>query len=330
MPKSLDLVVATVGILTAGSGYVPVDPTYPRERICAHLTNCGARILVSTQEVADGLDVGPGVDVLRVDADAADIAREPETPPSVAVTPEQPGLRHLHLRLDRRAEGRAAGSPGAGQQLPRLQPAIRRSAPATACWPRGAGLRHVRVRHPGHADGRRAGRSRRARGDRDPPVWLELHAGARVTVWHSVPALCEMLVEYAAVEPDADLPPLRLVLLGGDWIPLDPARPPAQAGAAGPGGRARRGTEVSMDSTLYEVTVADPRWRNVPYGRPMANQRCYVLDAALQPVPVNTAGDLYLAGSGSGGATSATPASPRRNSCANPLPEEPGAHLPHR
>ncbi|CAM5662440.1 Amino acid adenylation domain-containing protein OS=Streptomyces tendae OX=1932 GN=GUR47_24095 PE=4 SV=1 [Streptomyces tendae] len=57
-------------------------------------------------------------------------------------------------------------------------------------------------------------------------------------------------------------------------------------------------TESSIHSTIFEVDKTDPEWTSIPYGRPMANQRCYILDDAMQPVPPGVPGELYLAGTG--------------------------------
>ena len=57
----------------------------------------------------------------------------------------------------------------------------------------------------------------------DPHHWLQLIARERVTIWNSVPAFMQMLVESVEAEPSAatSLSSLRLAMLSGDWIPVD-------------------------------------------------------------------------------------------------------------
>src|SRR5207245_4705948 len=64
---------------------------------------------------------------------------------------------------------------------------------------------------------------------RDADRWVELVSRHRATVWNSVPTLLDMLLEAAGEE---GVSPLRLVLLGGDWVGLDL---PGRLAAASPG-----------------------------------------------------------------------------------------------
>ncbi|MER6944217.1 amino acid adenylation domain-containing protein [Nonomuraea sp. NPDC000554] len=134
-------------------------------------------------------------------------------------------------------------------------------------------------------------------GDKDPAAWARLVGEERITVWNSVPALMELLVDHAEHE-GAELSSLRLVLLSGDWIPLTlPDRiralaPDAEVISLG------GATEGSIWSISYPIGEVDPSWTSIPYGRPLANQTFHVLDRALCDVPVGVPGELYIGGAG--------------------------------
>lgn len=133
---------------------------------------------------------------------------------------------------------------------------------------------------------------------RDPAHWLELMTQQQVTVWNSVPALMRMLVEYATGSHQVLPSSLRLVMLSGDWIPL--TLPPQikslvkDVQVMSLGGA----TEASIWSIFYPIETYDPTWKSIPYGRPMANQKFYVLNEALEPCPIWVPGQLYIGGIG--------------------------------
>ncbi|WP_344154154.1 amino acid adenylation domain-containing protein [Kribbella yunnanensis] len=135
-----------------------------------------------------------------------------------------------------------------------------------------------------------------------PSEWLELMQRERVSIWHSVPSLMQSLLDHVESYETVDTVPssLRLVLLGGDWIPVGMAdRIRAfwpKARIVGLGGA----TEVSMDSTFYAIDHADQNWKSVPYGRAMANQKAYVIGERGRLAPTGSAGELFLGGDGVG------------------------------
>ncbi|MFI1202616.1 amino acid adenylation domain-containing protein [Streptomyces sp. NPDC020883] len=131
---------------------------------------------------------------------------------------------------------------------------------------------------------------------RDALRWADLVRSKGVTVWQSVPALLDMLL-IAAEESGRQLP-LRVALLGGDWVTVDLwDRLQAQAPGsrlAGLGGT----TEAAIHSTVCEVTAIPDHWRSVPYGTPLANVVCRVVDGLGRDCPDWVPGELWIGGAG--------------------------------
>ncbi|MDT0490377.1 amino acid adenylation domain-containing protein [Streptomyces griseus] len=132
---------------------------------------------------------------------------------------------------------------------------------------------------------------------RSPDRWTELCRRHGVTVWNSVPALMQMLVEHLESAGD-QLPELRLTMLSGDWIPLSlPDRLRAVAPATeviSLGGA----TEAAVWSIAHPIGEVSPDWSSIPYGRPLRNQRFHVLNDRLRHAPVWVPGHLHIAGAG--------------------------------
>jgi amino acid adenylation domain-containing protein len=131
---------------------------------------------------------------------------------------------------------------------------------------------------------------------RDPSYWVELMSAYQVTVWNTVPALMQMLVEYLSERSAPDS--LRLALLSGDWLPINL---PTQMKSLWSGietislGGA---TEASIWSILYPIEQVDPSWKSIPYGKPMKNQSFHIFKKNLEPCPIWISGELYIGGKG--------------------------------
>ncbi|CVK20154.1 amino acid adenylation domain-containing protein [Sporomusa sphaeroides] len=131
---------------------------------------------------------------------------------------------------------------------------------------------------------------------REAPAWLELIRTLQVTVWNSVPALFDMLL--TAVDNDAVLASLRLVLVSGDWVGLDlhdrlraknrECRLVALGGA----------TEASIWSNYFEINYVDSSWNSIPYGKPLRNQYFRIVDRLGRDCPDMVAGELWIGGAG--------------------------------
>lgn len=130
---------------------------------------------------------------------------------------------------------------------------------------------------------------------KDAARWARLVRRHGVTLVNCVPALLDMLLLAAG---DDELASLRVVLLGGDWVGTD--LPGRVAGVsprcrfAGLGGT----TETAIHSTVCEVERVPEHWRSVPYGTPLRNVRCRVVDARGRDCPDHVTGELWIGGDG--------------------------------
>ena len=314
MEKGWEQAAAVLGIHLSGAAYLPVDPNLPAERQHYLLGESGAALALTQSWLEAKLVWPTGIVLLSVDT----LAQMPFT--MDANSKASPPIDELPL-LD------------AGQMPADLAYVIYTSG--STGLPKGVMIDHrgavntlldINQRFGITGDDRVLGLSALnfdlsvydifgplaaggavvlpdAEQRIDPGHWVELMQRHRVTIWNTVPALMQMLVDY--LEPRRDDTacaaagiPLRVVMLSGDWIPLTlPDRIKAlwpQAEVHSLGGA----TEASIWSIYYPIGRVDPAWASIPYGKPLANQTFHVLDARLNPRPVWVTGDLYIGGTG--------------------------------
>ncbi|QES50105.1 hypothetical protein DEJ50_22025 [Streptomyces venezuelae] len=300
LDRSPALLIAELAVLKAGGAYVPLDPDYPADRIAIMVNGTSCAVMISREDLTSNLperdEQSPPL--VLVDRDAEILAALPEHNPEPVAGPEhlcyiihtsgstgapKPiALRHLGV-LNNIADLNTRFAVGPGDSVLALSsPSFDMSVYEFLGLTAAGGTVIVPE----------AGRTK------DPVHWAELAAAEGVTVWNSAPALLGLLADQLEQTGADPLPQLRLALLGGDWVPVPLAD---RIRAFAPDLRfivMGGATESSIHSTLFEVEKADPDWTSIPYGRPMANQRTYILDEALQPVPPGVPGELYLAGIG--------------------------------
>jgi amino acid adenylation domain-containing protein/non-ribosomal peptide synthase protein (TIGR01720 family) len=281
LPRSVDIVVAQLAVLKTGAAFLPVDPTYPLERITFMLADSHPALVLTLGALAP--PVPDGVPVLVLD-DPATFAADPGEGPVRARPPRPADPAYVIY---------TSGSTGR---------------------PKGVVVTHAGL--AGFADAE-AEHLRVTEGDRvlaysspsfDAAVLelcLALPAGAALVVVPPEPLLGEPLAEFLtaheithtlippaalATVPEGPLPHLRTLVVGGDACPAElvdrwaPGR--RMINAYGP-------TESTVVATWSEPLMPGTA---PPIGRPIPNTRVYVLDAALAPVPIGVAGELYVAG----------------------------------
>ncbi|MCG4794070.1 non-ribosomal peptide synthetase, partial [Faecalibacterium prausnitzii] len=134
---------------------------------------------------------------------------------------------------------------------------------------------------------------------KDPAHWIHWLNHENITVWNSVPAFVEMLAEYEEYQRQVTSQSLRLIMMSGDWVPVSlPGRirnlfQNVEIVALG------GATEGSIWSNHFEIPEVVPEdWKSIPYGKPLANQKYYILDQNMEDCPDWVPGTLYIAGDG--------------------------------
>ena len=129
----------------------------------------------------------------------------------------------------------------------------------------------------------------------DPQVCFDAISKHHVTVWNSVPAQMQLLLDYAGDRET--LPTLRRIMLSGDWIPVSQPKQIAslapEASMLSLGGA----TEAAIWSICYPPT-ARRYSRSVPYGTAMRNQSVHVLTHRGEPAAPWQVGEIHIGGVG--------------------------------
>jgi myxalamid-type polyketide synthase MxaD len=294
MEKGWEQVVAVLAVLQSGAAYVPVSPSVPRERLAFLLDHAQVELVLTQPGVDATVEWPERVDRICVtDAEPAPAAclapsQRPDDLAYVIYTSGSTGLPKGVMIEHRSAVNTILDlntrfAVGPGDRVLALSSLTFDLSVYDVFGALAAGAAIV-LPEPGAT--------------RDPARWSELMVRERVTVWDSVPALMQALVDYAAGDP-ARLPQeLRLVLLSGDWIPVSL---PGEIRALVPGARVFSlggATEAAIWSILYPTDAVQPGWKSIPYGKPMLNQRFHVLNELLEPCPIGVAGGLFIAGVG--------------------------------
>ncbi|MEV0569340.1 amino acid adenylation domain-containing protein, partial [Dactylosporangium sp. NPDC050588] len=269
LPRSIDLVVAVLGVVKAGAAFLPVDPDLPDERVAFMLADADARIVLSDVDVpATGaqqpVTVDPGHPAYVIYTSGST-----GTPKGVVVS---------HAAIANTLRWLTDGyGIGAADRILHKTPVGFDVAVWELFLPLVAGATLVVARPGGH---------------RDPAYLAALIREQRVTVAKFVPSMLQVLLTEPTL-PECET--LRHVFGGGEELP---AALRDRFRQVLPGARLHNTygpTEAAVTVTSHEC---DPHATGtvVPIGRPMENVRTYVLDDRLQPVPAGVPGELYLAG----------------------------------
>ncbi|MCB0208982.1 MAG: amino acid adenylation domain-containing protein [Anaerolineae bacterium] len=301
MKKGWEQVAAVFGILTAGGAYVAIDGDFPEERVRLLLNDSEATVVLTQSWIADKLSWPQNVHVLSVDDD---------TFGAESSDPLAPVQQPSHLAYVLYTSGSTGKPKGAMIEHRNVINRMSDVAQRFGLKPTDRAIGLTALHHDLSVFDLFGMLSvvggslviPAADHNRDPAHWVQLIEAEQVTLWNSVPAFMQMMLSYLdhAPGPVALAESLRWVILSGDFIPvslpdqLRKVRPEIEIiSAGGP-------TETTVWDICYPIGKVDPQWASIPYGKPMRNAQYYVLKDTLEPCPIWTPGELYIAGVGLG------------------------------
>ena len=291
LDRSLSMVTALLAVLKAGGAYLPLDPTYPTERLSYMATDAGVVTLVTVGDVAGqvaALVEGIGT-VVRLDQEAASLLDYPDYDPGVPVAPEDLAYVIYTSGSTGQPKGVLVEHRGVLNLAPVVADVFQLDSDSRvlqfASFSFDASVTELLLPLTVGATVCLAPREILASG----LDLLRLLDEQRVTTVTLPPSLLAAL-------PDAELPHLVTLCSAGE------ACQPELVRRWGRGRRFVNGygpTEATVATTYHVIDGDLPESSTtVPIGSPIANARVYVLDEDGQPVPVGTPGELYIGGAG--------------------------------
>ncbi|MBE2277105.1 MAG: amino acid adenylation domain-containing protein, partial [Rhodobacteraceae bacterium] len=286
------MMVALVAILKAGAGYLPLDPALPRARLDYMIGDARPRAIVTVLHLA-GTVAGAECPVIAAD-DPAAVADQPESNPPARGSMQTLAYCIYTSGSTGNPKGVMVAQAGVANRLCWMTRAygvvpgerVLQKTPYSfdvsvweLFWPLIAGATLVMARPGGH---------------QDVAYLAQVIREQRITTIHFVPPMLEFFIDYADLGGCGSL---RQILCSGQALPVALQN---RVLAALPGVALRNlygPTEASIEVSHWDC-VPRAGQMSVPIGHPIGNIRLYVLDAALNPVPVGVAGELFLAGIG--------------------------------
>ena len=296
MERSLEMMVAVLGVLKAGGAYVPMDTAYPRDRLAFMLTDANPRVVITQQSLRNRIP-DQAWSIICLDSESQSVsAQSLENPPH-----ENDPESLAYVIYTSGSTGRPKGVAMTRQALVNLiiwQCAVSNSKESNrtlqftslnfdvsfqemfSTWCSGGSLVLIQEQVR-----------------RDSLALLRFLQENRINRLFLPFIALEQLAEAAAsceVLPSA----LREVYTAGEQLIITPKILGLFEKLPGCSLHNHYGPSESHVVTAYPLSALTSQWEpRPPIGRPIANCQVYILDHQLRPVPVGVAGELFIGGS---------------------------------
>jgi amino acid adenylation domain-containing protein len=294
LERSPDMLVAILAVIKAGGAYLPLDPSYPKERLSFMLEDARPAILL-TQRKLHGTLPANEARLIVVDNEAEDFSRESIDNPACRLT----GENLLYVAYTSGSTGRPKGvlglHKGAVNRFRWMWEAYPFGAEEVSCqktalsfvdsvWELfGALLKGVPTVIIPDEDVKDARRLVRTLADE------------RVTRIVLVPSLLRSMLD-AAPELGQSLPRLKLCVSSGEALPLELCQRFLRSAPQAVLLNLYGSSEVSADATFFDTRKLKQDASFVPVGSPLDGVTVHILNEKLEPVGDGESGEIYVGG----------------------------------
>ena len=292
LERSPEMIIGLLGILKAGGAYLPLDPTYPQERLAFMLQDSGTRLVLTQNNLLQSVPAKTAEplcveDLLNEAPQSANQGLDLRgSKPATSA-----GQRLAYLIYTSGSTGKPKGVLIQQGAVVNLLTSVARATRFTsrdnllAVTTLSFDIAGLEIFMPLLSGGRvtLAGREQASDGSQ---LSLLINSAAP-TVMQATPATWRLLIEAGW----KGNPNLR-IFCGGEALKRELAdelliRSAEVWNFYGP-------TETTIWSSAWKVVAGEP----VSIGRPLGNTQFYILDSRLRPVPVGTPGELHIGGAG--------------------------------
>jgi amino acid adenylation domain-containing protein len=292
--RSPEMIVGILGILKAGAGYVPLDPTYPSERLSFMLQDANIFVLLTQAHLLDTLPQHNGPR-LSLDSDWDSIAKERSDNPTSRATPGN--LAYVIYTSGSTGQPKGVMIPHCGL-VNYLSWCTEVYEVAEGCGAPVHSSISFDLTITSLFSPLMVGRSVFLVADGIENLVEALLARDNYSLVKITPAHLRALAELMPQDEVAGR--VRALIIGGEALHMESlsfwrthAPSTRLINEYGP-------TETVVGCSVHEVAPYDATFGPVPIGRPVANTQLYVLNEKLQPVEEGVTGELYVGGDGVG------------------------------